>query len=228
MNFLISDKKFTFCHYYIASIILITILTFTLSLLLEKFPYFFLQSYNNHFVNALSSKYPEIASFPLHEPIILDPTLKAKIVYKGLKYPTSMAFIGHDDILVTEKDAGTVQRIVDGIKMQQPLINVSVSTSAHRGMLGIATDNPTTSITANSSLDSKNSGRYNNITLVFLYFSQAQSHTGDDISEGKQPLGNLLYQYELVNNKLVHPKLLLNLPAIPGSIGNGGKVIVGP
>ena len=29
-------------------------------------------------------------------------------------------------------------------------------------------------------------------------------------------------------NKLVNPKLLLNLPAIPGAIGNGGKVIIGP
>ena len=41
-------------------------------------------------------------------------------------------------------------------------------------------------------------------------------------------MGNLLYRYELINNKLVNPKLLLNLPATPGAIGNGGKVIIGP
>jgi hypothetical protein len=32
----------------------------------------------------------------------------------------------------------------------------------------------------------------------------------------------------LTDNKLVNPKLLLDLPATPGAIGNGGKVIVGP
>src|SRR5262249_52882424 len=73
-----------------------------------------------------------------------------------------------------------------------------------------------------------NHGIRNSITYVFLYYTQAQTHTGDDITEGKQPLGNRLYRYELTDNKLVNPKLLLDLPATPGAIGNGGKVIVGP
>jgi glucose/arabinose dehydrogenase len=30
------------------------------------------------------------------------------------------------------------------------------------------------------------------------------------------------------DNKLVNPKLLLDLPASPGAIGNGGKIVVGP
>jgi glucose/arabinose dehydrogenase len=62
---------------------------------------------------------------------------------------------------------------------------------------------------------------------VFLYYTQAQTHTGDDITAGKQPLGNRLYRYELNNNKLLNPKLLLELPATPGAIGNGGKVVIG-
>jgi len=41
-------------------------------------------------------------------------------------------------------------------------------------------------------------------------------------------LGNRLYRYELIGNKLVNPKLLLDLPATPGAIGDGGKVIIGP
>ncbi len=41
-------------------------------------------------------------------------------------------------------------------------------------------------------------------------------------------MGKLIYRYELLNNKLLNPKILLNLPATPGAIGNGGKVIVGP
>ena len=42
------------------------------------------------------------------------------------------------------------------------------------------------------------------------------------------PLGNRLYRYELVNNKLVNPTLLLDLPAVPGITHMGGKVLIGP
>jgi glucose/arabinose dehydrogenase len=38
-----------------------------------------------------------------------------------------------------------------------------------------------------------------------------------------------VYRYEFVNNtRLINPKLLLDLPAIPGAIGNGGKILLGP
>lgn len=41
-------------------------------------------------------------------------------------------------------------------------------------------------------------------------------------------MGNRLYRYELISNKLVNPKLLVDLPATPGTIGMVGKVIVEP
>lgn len=48
--------------------------------------------------------------------------LKADIVFRGLDFPTSMAFLGPNDILVLEKNKGTVQRIVNGIMLQQPIL----------------------------------------------------------------------------------------------------------
>ena len=45
-----------------------------------------------------------------NQPIINDPNLKAEVITKGLQNPTSMAFLGPNDILVLEKDQGTVQR----------------------------------------------------------------------------------------------------------------------
>jgi hypothetical protein len=48
------------------------------------------------------------------QPIVNDPSLKADLVFQGLRNPTSMAFLGPNDILVLEKDQGTVQRIVNG------------------------------------------------------------------------------------------------------------------
>lgn len=51
-----------------------------------------------------------------------------------------MAFLGRDDILVLEKNNGTVKRIVDGRVLPNSLLHVEVSTVSERGMLGIATD----------------------------------------------------------------------------------------
>ena len=45
---------------------------------------------------------------PLPEgPIIKDSNLKAEVVFEGLTSPTSIAFVGPNDILVLEKDKGT-------------------------------------------------------------------------------------------------------------------------
>jgi len=181
--------------------------------------------YYNHLAKALDSKYPEVGVPSSKGPIINDPNLRPEIIFRGLRYPTSMAFLGPKDILVTEKDTGTVRRIVDGMILPQPLLDVNVSTYGHRGMLGIAVDShPPIPQSKHGNVNSSN----NTATYIFLYYTEAPTKDGDDITEEKQPLGNRLYRYELINNKLLNPKLLLDLPATPGAIGNGGKVIVGP
>jgi aldose sugar dehydrogenase len=190
-----------------------------------------LQHDHSNFAKALISKYPDVGLPSPRGPTILDSNLKAEVVFTGLRYPTSMAFLGLNDMLITEKDAGIVRRVVNGTELQQPLLNVTVATYGHRGMLGMAVTPHSSSTAAHRNLN----GNHNNNTTttnayVFLYYTQAQTHTSDDITEGKQPLGNRLYRYELSDNnsKLVHPKLLLDLPASPGAIGNGGKIVVGP
>src|ERR671933_210458 len=138
--------------------------------------------------------------------IAKDPNLKVELVAQGLRSPTSMAFLGPNDILVLEKESGTVQRIIDGKMLPQPMLQVPVSTTSERGMLGIAI--------------AKHS---NGPTYVFLYYTK-------DGGGGPQSLSNVLYRYELSNDQqqLVNPKLLLNLPALRGPNHNGGKVVIGP
>jgi hypothetical protein len=63
---------------------------------------------------------------------------------------------------------------------------------------------------------------------VFLYYTQAPTEDGDDRLQGKEPLGNRLYRYELVNDRLVNPKLLLDLPGTPGQAHDGGALRIGP
>jgi glucose/arabinose dehydrogenase len=154
-------------------------------------------------------------------PTIKDPNLTAKIVFRGgLKFPTSMAFLGPDDILVLEKNEGTVKRIVNGVMLQEPLLDVNVANKAERGMLGIAVA---------KKQQQRNNNNNNTTTYVFLYYTEAAGKKdGTDVTKSKEPLGNRLYRYELVNNsKLVNPKLLLDLPATPGPMHNAGKIIIG-
>ena len=148
--------------------------------------------------------------------------LRVELVFKGLKSPTSMAFLGPNDILVLEKNKGNVQRIVNGKILPQPLLHVNVATQVERGLLGIAI-----------------ARHMNGPTYVFLYYTEsggggAGTSVVGTSSTGTQALGNRLYRYELVSNDhLANPKLLLDLPAIPANPSsaetnhNAGKVIIG-
>src|SRR5215208_2564417 len=138
--------------------------------------------------------------------IIKDPNLHVELVSSDvLELPTSMAFLGPDDILVLEKDKGTVQRIVNGKLLPTPVLTVDVATEVERCMCGIA-------------VSKSDSGT----VYVFLYFTEA------DGSDSSEPIGNRLYRYEWVNDQLVNPILLLDLPATPGPRHNGGVVRIGP
>src|SRR5918911_128335 len=166
---------------------------------------------------------------------IHDSNLKAEVVAKGLQFPTTMAFLGPNDILVNEKLNGTVQRIIDGKIQSQPVLDVSVANKVERGMIGIAVAKPN-SATANNNNNNNNNGNNSSHTYVFVSYTETKVE-GSDIcpkpsycEPGHDPLGNRLYRYEFDNNtgKLVNPKLLLDLPAVPGPGHNSGKIIIGP
>jgi glucose/arabinose dehydrogenase len=169
------------------------------------------------------SYYPLTASAKIARSNILaihEPGLQPAVIYKGLDFPTDMAFLAPNDILVLEKENGKVQRVVNGNILQDPVLDVNVANENERGMLGIAiAKNETTSN-----------------TYVFLYYTEAEIEGSDDCPKanycvpGHDPLGNRLYRYEWDSNssKLINPKLLLDLPAVPGPAHNGGKIVIGP
>ena len=157
---------------------------------------------------------------------------RVETVATGLDRPTAMAFLGgsSNDILVTEKDSGTVRRIIDGQVQREPVLDVAVANdngTNERGLLGMAV------------VKLLNETK----TYVFLYYTESgDGQTGSD-ANGVVPAGNRLYRYELVeeengNNgggtdnsssttmKLINPKLLLDLPARPGPRYNGGPLLV--
>jgi len=153
-----------------------------------------------------SSQEPE---FPLRynedvgNPVISLPGFTSEVVAEGLALPTTMAFLSQNDILVLEKDKGTVMRIIDGVVQPQPLLDVNVATEVERCMCGIA-------VSQNNETGTTN---------VFLYYTEA------DVLGAA--IGNRVYRYELQEGapgsagNLVNPVLLLDLPADPGPRHNG-------
>jgi aldose sugar dehydrogenase len=161
---------------------------------------------------------------PPPSPEVNDPNLRVETVFEGLELPTSMAFLGENDILVTEKDSGRVQRIVDGELQEEPVIDVQVANNDERGLLGIDISNNTST------------GTSNNQQYAFLFFTESGGgEDGDDWSGGIAPTGTRLYRYNIVPGigenaqvQLSNETLLLDLPATPGPRYHGGPVAIGP
>ena len=155
-------------------------------------------------------EYPQIS---LAKPVVIsDKTLKIEKHFAGPVKPTSMAFTGSNEFLILERNEGKVYRVTNGQMDPKPLLDVNVATDGYRGMLGIA---------VSTSL---------NKTNIFLYFTEGNARDGDDSdnSNPKEPLGNRVYKYELREGQILNPKLLLDLPALPGPRHPGGILAVGP
>jgi len=135
------------------------------------------------------------------EPTLNDPNLKVETIVEGLSWPTSMAFIDNNNILVLEKEKGTVRLVSNGILQEEPVLKVNVNSISERGLLGIAV------------LDQDS---------VFLYYTESSNNNGNE------PLRNKVYKYQWNDEKLVNPTLILDLPAIPGPNHDGGKLKIGP
>lgn len=79
---------------------------------------------------------------------------------------------------------------------------------------------------------SNQSVTYNNNTYIFLYYTEVGNNntasnkksTGDN---NRHILGNRVYRYDFVDDRIINPKLLLDLPA--DSVENhGGYITIGP
>ena len=96
------------------------------------------------------------------KPKLFDLNLKITTIAEGLSTPTTMAFIGLNDILVLEKDTGMVKRIINGKVLAKPVLDVNVANSIERCLCGIAT--------------SKDGSK----TYVFIYYTEIDGKDGSD------------------------------------------------
>ena len=73
-------------------------------------------------------------------PEVLDPELAVRVAATGLVQPTGMAFIGEDDILVNQKANGQVRRVLNGVLLPDPVLDLAVNSQSERGLLGMSLD----------------------------------------------------------------------------------------
>lgn len=155
-------------------------------------------------------------------PLLRDQNLRVELVVSGLKFPTAMAFVGNDDILVLEKNNGTIQRVVNGNLLDKPVLDLNVANKVERGLLGISAANQTL---GNTMI---------NKTYVYLFYTQSTEDANDicpgatNFDENTNILGNRVYRYEWTGGELVNMNLILDLPVGLGADHNGGVLKIGP
>lgn len=162
-------------------------------------------------------------------PVTKDPDLDVQLVADGLDFPTGMAFLDSEDILVVEKNTGKVKRITNGEISEEPLLDVQVANEFERGLLGIA-------VTKEDIVNRPGGYAINDVTNVFLFFTESSDEEdGSDkcerenyCSEDGSPLGHRLYKYNLEKDELTNRQLLLDIPPNQGADHLGGSIVIGP
>jgi aldose sugar dehydrogenase len=124
---------------------------------------------------------------------IFDNDFKVEEYIVGLNTPTSMKFL-ENDILILEKNTGKVRLIKNGIIQPSPVLDVEVSYRSEQGLLGIEA----------------------NESNVYLYFTESKE-------DGGNAIGNHIYKYDWIDQKLTNPELIIKLPS-KGLWHNGGKL----
>jgi glucose/arabinose dehydrogenase len=158
--------------------------------------------------------FPSPNSLLFAQPAPIDPTLRdrnftAVPIVTGLGFPTKMSFIGPDDLLVLEKNTMEIKRFKNNtISNTYQLLSNKIwneTVGGERGLLGIE-------VSSNEGYDD-----------LFVYFTEKTYNT-----QGERTVSNRLYKYELHNDTITNPKLLLSIPNPVGRIHNGGALLEGP
>ena len=115
-------------------------------------------------------------------PVILDSNFKIEEFVTDLFVPVNMEFIGND-LLILEKNTGTVRHVKNNNLLDSPVLDVEVSNYGEHGLLGI------TSVGND----------------VYLFFTEAYH-------DGGRALENRIYKYTWDGNQLTESILVKTIP----------------
>jgi glucose/arabinose dehydrogenase len=127
-----------------------------------------------------------------------------------------MAFLTNNSLLITQKEGTLSMLDINNPTALEPILELSnVNSKNERGLLGITIDN-------NKSGESS----------IFLYVTETRTQLDQETQDtaSNDDLRNRVYKYEWdeVEQRLSNPKIILDLPAGPGTNHQGGKIKIGP
>jgi aldose sugar dehydrogenase len=132
----------------------------------------------------------------LSGPMMLDPNLGVRALVTGLTQPSTMAFIGADDLLVLEKSTGQVKRVVNGT-VEATVLDLAVNFGSERGLLGIALHSDFPS----------NPG-------VYLYWTESTTGADTNVLANTPLLGNRVDRFNWNGSFLTFERNLIRLRAL--------------
>ena len=158
------------------------------------------------------------------EPQLLDPGLSVATVVTGLNQPISMAFLGPNDFLVTEKASGQVKRVTNGV-VAGVVLDLAVNSNSERGLLGMALH-----------------PRFPKTPYVYLYNTESTTGADSAVAAETPLMGNRVDRFIWNDGRLTFDRNLIKLrsfqndrnntadPTLPVFRGNhnGGVLRFGP
>jgi len=155
---------------------------------------------------------------------LVDPALSVSVVASGFAQPIAMAFIGPNDILVTEKATGQVKRVTDGV-VRGVVLDLAVNSASERGLLGIALH-----------------PKFPGTPYVYLYNTESTTGADTNVLANVPLLGNRVDRFVWNGSGLVFDRNIIRLrayqndrnnvadPTLPVLRGNhnGGVLRFGP
>src|SRR5919106_4406174 len=140
--------------------------------------------------------------------------IKIESIYDGLKFPTAIAFLGPNDMLVLQQGDTRIMRIVNGQMLDEPVLDLGNTVKFEEGRTGHSGMSSGIEILHND----------NGTSYAFLYYAMAEV-TEDN---GTTKVVNSLYRYDITNGKFTNPKLIFEMPSSLSAPHNGGKLMIGP
>ena len=151
------------------------------------------------------------------EPELLDERLAVAPAVTGLSQPTTMAFLGEDDLFVLEKASGQVKRVTGG-GAPRVVLDLPVNSASERGLLGIALH-----------------PKFRRTRWVYLFWSESKTGADTTTLDGVRPLGNRIDRFEWDGRTLEYDKPILQFRAYQADAGqplrgnhDGGVLRFGP
>lgn len=136
------------------------------------------------------------------QPTLFDPSLSVATVVSGLSQPISIAFLGPNDFLVTEKATGQVKRVTNGA-VTGVVLDLAVNSNSERGLLGMALH-----------------PKFPRVPYVYLYNTESTTGTDTNVVTNVPLLGNRVDRFVWNGSTLTFDRNLIRLRSLQNDLNN--------